>query len=334
MSKRLTHLFPAILAIVSCTSPFGTGRAAQEKAADRLVVHEWGTFTYVLDQTGSALSWTPLSGPSDLPGFIYGIGADSRRPGARNNPQIKVALAAKVRMETPVVYFYADREMTASLKVEFPQGYVTEWYPDGTKTGPGIAWEKFKILPGRHSGFPVEPGRSRYYSARATDAAPLRIAGSNGLEDEKFLFYRGVGNFDPPFSIKLRRRRIIATASSNSQISEAVLFQNVSGRQGYQVRSLAGDHAVFQADAPLEPAASLRGELERVLLRSGLSDLEARAMLDTWADSWLEPGVRIFFTLPRQITELLLPMTIDPQPTSLERVMVCRAEIITPEMEA
>jgi len=32
-------------------------------------------------------------------------------------------------METPVLYFYPLKPMTVSVRVDFPNGRVTEWYP-------------------------------------------------------------------------------------------------------------------------------------------------------------------------------------------------------------
>src|SRR5205814_4233702 len=89
---------------------------AHDKAAD-LTVHEWGTFTSVAGQDGQAIDWRPLSGPSDLPCFV-----------AQQNPgSIKItpdgwlsSLLAKVRMETPVLYFYSPRSQTVQVNVRFP----------------------------------------------------------------------------------------------------------------------------------------------------------------------------------------------------------------------
>src|SRR5262245_28134300 len=53
------------------------GRAAPTPAPapvtgpPRLIVHEWGTFTAVAAADGQAMSWRPLTGPSDLPAFVY-----------------------------------------------------------------------------------------------------------------------------------------------------------------------------------------------------------------------------------------------------------------------
>ena len=89
---------------------------------DALTVHEWGTFTTVAGDDGKAIDWLPLGGPTDLPCFVEHF---QNRPLVKlgvddpNQPvdyaTARTRLVAKVRMETPVVYFYAPREMTADL---------------------------------------------------------------------------------------------------------------------------------------------------------------------------------------------------------------------------
>ena len=59
----------------------------------------------------------------------------------------------------------------------------------------------------------------------------------------------------------------------------------------------------------------------------------ADAMIKTWRDNWFEEGLRVFYVLPRQTTDAVLPVTIEPRPAELVRVLVGRAEVITPEME-
>src|SRR5213593_2098041 len=50
-------------------------KAAQKIVAgdNRLVVHEWGTFTSIAGKDGVALEWRPLNGSTDLPKFVYTI---------------------------------------------------------------------------------------------------------------------------------------------------------------------------------------------------------------------------------------------------------------------
>ena len=65
-------------------------------------------------------------------------------------------------METPVIYFYSQRERVADVRVLFRGGNVTEWYPQATnvqslRRDPAraaahtrefvIEWNGVKILP-------------------------------------------------------------------------------------------------------------------------------------------------------------------------------------------
>src|SRR6266404_514668 len=90
-----------------------------------LVTHEWGTFTSVAREDGTAVEWAPLLGPGDLPCFV-----------TRDQQIRKVALRGLVRMETPVLYFYAQQPATLSIHVDFPHGLITEWYPNPLPAAP------------------------------------------------------------------------------------------------------------------------------------------------------------------------------------------------------
>ena len=162
---------------------------------------------------GRAIDWLPLGGPSDLPCFVEHFNSDplvkvlsdgSRigRGGASTNvayADARRAMAARVRMETPVLYFYSNRDTTVRVRVRFHRGLMTEWYPPAvvsqgavsaaTLRNPNqssvIEWPSVRVTPTAPPAFPLERGESRYYAARSTDAAPLSV----GDQHERFLFY-------------------------------------------------------------------------------------------------------------------------------------------------
>jgi hypothetical protein len=76
--------------------------------------------------------------------------------------------------------------------------------------------------------------------------------------------------------------------------------------------------------------ASLRRELEQLLVGEGLYEKEAAAMVETWSDSWFEEGTRLFYLLPQQTVESILPLEIRPAPLNVVRVFVARIELVTP----
>jgi hypothetical protein len=314
------------------------------KSDNRLIVHEWGTFTSIAGKDGGAVDWCPLNGSSDLPGFVYDTSGLDAGTGLRSGERcIKCNLEALVRMETPVIYFYADRETPVSVRVEFSQGKITEWYPaarlvfvppaDDRRNPSSIDWGRITVVPGAEESFPVEAQPSHYYPARETDAAPLRICTSKGEQHEKFLFYRGVGTFNPPLAVKLDAGRVVVKNTSRESIAQFILFENRGGKVAYQVHDSFDGEVALERPALNQTVDSLERDLYAILVSQGLYEKEARAMIKTWRDSWFEEGMRVFYIVPRKVTDSILPITIEPTPSELTRILVGRVEIITPEME-
>jgi hypothetical protein len=66
------------------------------------------------------------------------------------------------------------------------------------------------------------------------------------------------------------------------------------------------------------------------LTEFGLHRKEAAAMVETWRDSWFEPGSRLFYIMPRKRVDELLPLRIAPEPSAIARVFVGRMELLAP----
>src|SRR5262245_62352446 len=123
MFTRIMLRFATAFVIAILFAPAVTKLEAQDQSPgqDRFVAHEWGTFTSVSTADGKAQLWSPLSGSSELPSFVY----RSFKPQCFKGPRSDLAL---VRMETPVLYFYSDRDLRASVKVNFIRGSFSVWY--------------------------------------------------------------------------------------------------------------------------------------------------------------------------------------------------------------
>ena len=58
-------------------------------------------------------------------------------------------------------------------------------------------------------------------------------------------------------------------------------------------------------------------------------------MIATWRESYFgRDGLRVFWIVPRDYIDRVLPLTISPAPTELQRVLVGRTELLTPQLEA
>jgi hypothetical protein len=59
----------------------------------------------------------------------------------------------------------------------------------------------------------------------------------------------------------------------------------------------------------------------------GLFPREAKAMVETWRDSWFGEGTRLFYIVSRNAIDSILPLEIDPIPVDVVRVFVGRLEL-------
>src|SRR3954463_2876252 len=331
--KRLgaVVLTVATIAVIAAVGPYALGATN----GSTLTVHEWGTFTSIAGADGQAVEWRPLSGPSDLPCFVTMLNPNS----VKILPQGGIpGLKALVRMETPVLYFYSPSAMTARVSVAFPQGLFSEWYPQATlnmaqrvRSGRWqwqIEWSNVAIAPGGKEVFAIEPGESHYYAARDTDAAPVSV----GQQQEKFLFYRGIGTFAPPITTTIARDGSLSVVQKTSDpIDTFVLFERRGSDFGYRV--VSGGARGLRIERPVLTGTieALRKDLRDMLTARGLYPREAAAMVETWRDSWFEEGARLFYLVPQGTVDGILPIDIDPKPASFTRVFVGRMEVVTPE---
>ena len=334
ISQRLRRIVaPALIAAAAASlSSAGLG-----SSASGLVVHEWGTFTSVAGADGQAVPWRPFSGPSDLPCFVYQL---------KDSPKTWVpgglpAVSALVRMETPVLYFYAPSadEQTVDVRVDFNQGLMTEWYPSASKSPAGIpkdiganvstlAWNQVRVRPGAVPDYPKERAPSHYYAARETAANALTVNG----QDEKFLFYRGLASFPIALSATPVNDRGVRLENTGAAIPRVVLFQNRGGRFGYRIASAPRGVTMIETPVLESSFFALATDLERLLVEQGLFAAEAKAMVATWRDSWFEEGTRIFYLLPQSSVDAQLPLTITPRPAATVRAFVGRLELATPDV--
>jgi hypothetical protein len=344
MLKRLTLVAlivatPMLVAAVRTTDDI--------RSSQGLTVHEWGTFTSVAGIDGTAVDWRPAGGPTDLPCFValtdqsnvkvIGYGPANLLGGREGE--------GKVRMETPVLYFYSPKETTVNVRVSFPHGLITEYYPTIAKVGPSnlasaikdlrsatgtIEWNNVKVMPGATESYPLEAGPSHYYAARRTGSDPLQV----GNQKEKFLFYRGIASFQPPIAARLNANGTIdVTNPGDERVPGIVLFENRDGKIGYTIVRDLDKQASMGPPNLTSDFASLQQSLEGLLVAQGMYAAEASAMVETWKDTWFEKGTRIFYIVPSKTIDAILPLSIDPKPAHVARAFVGRMEIITADMQ-
>jgi len=200
-------------------------------AEQSLTVHEWGTFTSLQDEMGEAIGGINTD-DEPVPQFVRRL-ADRFLLSPSEAPPVFFQGAPKchpdvtMRLETPVIYFYATagwKPQRIDVRVAFRGGWLTEFYPGAEAKAPGFDAERPDRLftlqdqdaqrylsPPRFGHLPAdvqgelswkgvalgadgagpETKEKVWLAPRAVQSSMLQTAHG---EREKFLFYRGVGS--------------------------------------------------------------------------------------------------------------------------------------------
>jgi hypothetical protein len=265
----------AVMLVMACPAVIVSGSpGGSEPPGDRLVVHEWGTFTVLQDENGKPIGGINTD-DEPLPEFVHNLNGELNGPSSplppvyfkgvpRNHPDVYT------RLETPVIYFYppGGREMTVDLEVRFLAGWLTQYYPDAQVTADGRDQKGFTFGPltyksaGTLSWKGLKVGGHR--AGPATDVpawlAPRRVGGAASVttpagESERYLFYRGVGRMDAPLGV--------------SRSADGTSF-HVRSRLGNAVKTTPGVTMgpLWLVDARADGASAFR-EIESIDLSQG-----------------------------------------------------------------
>ena len=333
--------------VVTVAAALGVGADASRSG---LVVHEWGTFLAMNGSNGVTLDGM-YHEEHALPGFVH----------ARSRDELRLR-TSNLKGETPVVYFYSDTPAKVRVEVGFPGGLWTQWYPQADFVGPSLV--QAGALPHARNGrigwtvdvlppqlgprsLPETRSDALWNYTRDVDAAYVSTSDStrqgNPKEWERFIFYRGLGEAGLPLDVSATGGgRLKCGPDLTEGLRHVYLLRVERGRGAYHYRPWlrCGERIddvvpAMNSSQPLDRfAVTVADDLAARLVESGLYEKEARAMVNTWRTSYFESdGIRVLFVLPQSWTDRFIPMTIDPRPDELVRVMVGRIELLTAERE-
>jgi hypothetical protein len=323
---RVNRIAVAIICSIATVQGWGTHAAAAPREPDKFVAHEWGTFSTFSGSDGKALKFYPND--RDLPQFVY-----SRHREVKGGvPDTYVSL------ETPVLYFYTDHDRTVSVKVDFPKGLMTDWYPQASRPPEQtLRWDDLKVLATDRPKLIGEREAGRYFAARETDAATVRTSGPEKREDERFLFYRGVGDFQMPFVVRAMGSGEFKVKNTGKNGVPAYVLVNVKDKNvTFKVFHHLSPGAEDTVELPTSASTTekLGDAMTALLIEQGLFEKEAKAMVKTWSSDWFgDDGTRVLYLVSEALTDEFLPLKIEPKPDRIVRVMVGRHDVLTPERE-
>lgn len=276
-----------------------------------------------------------------------------------------------VKMETPVIYFHSETGFKARVTVGFDGGTISQWYParSGGEKLPeppppanpaknptpveqwnidfskpyrgGIEWDVEVLSPETsRATLTFKPKDSvNWLRARVPEANVVRTAAG---ETENYLFYRGIGNFKPGLLTTVSADETLHLENlSGGDIPYLLVFERRDGKVRWSEKNEglnAGTSLAFP-EASLKPAddafpSPIYNSLRNGLIASGLLQSEADAMIQTWWNSYFErEGLRVFWIVPRPVTDRILPLTVAPEPDKITRTLVGRSEVLRPSAE-
>ena len=359
MLRHVTLLLAFLLVLTSPTLA----------ASGDFLIHEWGTFTSLQDESGRTIGGIN-SDDEPVPKFVHDLAWNLLVGDARaqaNNFLFqgwpRAHRDVTMRLETPVLYVHAGDSCDAKLdvSVEFHGGWLTQFYPDAEAAGPGrdkieinantrgrLTWKNLSI---RHENPPGPRTDAHVWTTpRNVDANTLSTPKG---EIEKYLFYRGVGHVDAPLRVIRKGDDGRFVIFQDNRAAEAlakplklpavwfaefredgpVAFRKFAGLVASSPMAKPRTYEVKFANADFSPdnTAKLRASMQEALIADGLYADEAEAMLETWKLSYFQSwGTRVFYLVPREWTNQVLPLTVSPSPTEIVRVMVGRIDLVTP----
>lgn len=285
--------------------------------ASAMEVHEWGTFTVLSGSHGIQVPWyASFSDLARLPAFVSpGIGS-------------KAGLA-KIRMETPVLYFYPERRQEVTVDVTFTGGTITETFPHSVggkiEFDPGTM---FMSVPGHWTGTLLPPtdkaavagipaipetDHSEPYGA-AREVPDAWIFQSDlkeipGLQNqpqfpqqEKFIFYRGAGGAEIPIRTAMAGDTATVTNYSNGSLAFGVALRVRGGKASWvQIPAIpaapAGDEPAMNSSQVTFPQADrhldeVESELAGVWKKSLAEDGLTTAEASAMVETWRKTWFR------------------------------------------
>ena len=219
---------PLIVGLILTLTPLWNA-SVLSAPTDLLVAHEWGTFTALQDDDGTAIGAINAD-DEPVPDFVCRTGfvsvADARSqltPNLRDGKGVTPCHpGVTMRLETPVIYFYLPKggmDKPVTVHVTFNGGWLTEFYPYASVDAPdltnsmvahppftkashgSLSWNSLR-LGGAAALTPTDDPvwtAPRQVARAATVTLPASAQAKRTADQtEKFLFYRGVGHLDSP----------------------------------------------------------------------------------------------------------------------------------------
>jgi hypothetical protein len=325
-------------ALVPCTLADEPGKA-EPLPRKGLVVHEWGIFRVHNDiDLANADMRAVWDG---LPKFVYGQVSGRDLPRFWRNVEL---------VDKPVLFFHSPDPIDVELRIDFPTGFPGVWWP-GTQT-PAIRYgtltpaakdgEPFRFLEwqlslkeppkGMRKDVAMHPVEDKHWvkTLRAVQADDVfaRVGEQNqGCERERFVYYDGLLPRGKWVEITVEKEKIaLANRAEHPVFDVTVVDRRTAGHTRVARMAKLDSKATikeleFKEEDAKDWPASGHDALTRQLKDAGLFEDEAKSLVELWKEElFSSPGLTLFYRLPQEEYDRLLPLKMKPRPEKLARV--------------
>lgn len=310
---------------------------AEPPARKGFVVHEWGVWRVHNDVELANADLRQIW--DGLPKFVYG------QVTARDLPKHWQNIEP---MDRPILFFHSPDAFEADLRVDFPGGIPAVWWPGTVSPAlysfpvPGVAAKPYKSLEWHlHVKKPLGRGRPNQpayqdvpdghwvrtlRNVKADDIYATVGERNFGLEKEHFVYYDGLLARGKMATIKVEEQRVVLANQAKFPLLDVTVVDRREPDKPRLARlpKLAGGGSATLDLQDMKgiqwPAAGVK-TLVGQLKDTGLFEDEAASLAILWTHDLFESeGVTLFYRLPQEEYERLLPLTLKPRPESLVRV--------------
>ncbi len=255
--------------------------------------------------------------------------------------------------------FYPAAQLRTAGAVDEKGHFIVD--PLGAASQSTLTWRYVQIghSPGDTASVGPTTPAPVWLAPRAVAATDLYAGYAD--EKERFLFYRGLGHRDAPVRVvrDAGNERFTVHARGPLAISDGGVIGDlavpawwvvdihddgstafrelpaatIGNDAGKAVTSFSADFAA--TDYAAQNRVTLMARMHAALRGDGLFADEATALLATWEVSYFRnPGLRLFFLVPRAWTDAVLPLRItrfggESLPHTMVRTMVGRIELVS-----
>ena len=361
MSLLLNRTIAAAIWCVLC--PFVS-------AEEELVVHTWGMFTSLQDESGKAVGGINVDDVlvaetlhKIAPGSLLPVG-----PGGQPTPEeARCHSQVTMRLERAAINFYpaADFNLPLAVEVSSRRGWLTQYLPDAIVVSPEFSRDHIGALEPFFFGSSLlwkgvtleraaDPLERLDSSDEENSPRPARIDSKGEHADS--IIYRGVAKEDAPLRVVRAGPELVITSAKEAQIEVPQLWlTEIASNGGFSVRLLHpfNEETAFLVKTPARFEAedsspgsldTFKSGLQSELRRAGLFLEETETVIATLNRVYLQKvGLRLFFVASSKWTENRGQLSLsirarerNGRRTEVEstRVTVACIELVTPEQRA